>query len=160
MTPVIETYANNEILEIAPCTMEIIQESGILKTIVGSGVSVCLFDRRKRIAAMNHFLFPRTDELQKATGRYGNAALIGLLSLFDKQDEAASLSAFIAGGAYCDEFEMDVAIDNIRIAWKFLLVKHIPVISQNLGGCSYKEVSFDVATGVFMAKNLRMIGAL
>jgi chemotaxis protein CheD len=148
----------NDTTEIAPCTLSVIRERGGFRTVVGSGISVCLFDRRNRIAGMNHFLFPRVADPLKATGRYGNAALIGLLQLLTQSHPAASPVAYIAGGAYCDEFEIDSALENIRIAWQFLFVKKIPIISQHIGGSHFREVRFDVATGVFTARNFRVDG--
>jgi chemotaxis protein CheD len=140
---------DSEIVDVAPCEIAIIKDHGILNTVVGSGVSVCFFNSRKRIAGMNHFVLPRTDDTQKATGRYGNAALIGLLSMFARENAAESLEAYIAGGAYCDTFEIDTVIENIRIAWKFLLAKEIPIVSQYIGGYCCREVSFDLAIAAF-----------
>lgn len=142
-----------EATEVAPCTLVVIREHGKFRAIVGSGVSVCLYDRCNRIAGMNHFLFPRTVDPQKATGRYGNAALIGLERLLKQHYPSTSPVAFIAGGAYCDEFEIDSALDNIRIAWQFLFVKKIPVVSQHIGGSRFREVLFDITTGIFTARN-------
>jgi chemotaxis receptor (MCP) glutamine deamidase CheD len=76
-----------------------------------------------------------------------------LLRLLRQHDENTALIAYIAGGAYCDEFEMDSAIENIQIAWKFLLIKEIPIVSQYLGGRCLREVTFNVSTGIFTAKN-------
>jgi chemotaxis protein CheD len=143
-----------EIIDVLPCSLEIIQEAGKLRAIVGSGVSVCLFDRRNHIAGMNHFLFPKIYDPEKANCRYGNAALIGLHRLIGHYDEKASLVAYVAGGSYCDEFEMDIAIENIHMAWKFLLIRKIPVISQFVGGRYLREVLFDVSTGVFTASSI------
>lgn len=143
----------NNTVDVPPCTMATIQGSGILRAVVGSGVSVCLFDRSNHFAGMNHFLFPHIYDPQKATCRYGNAALIGLLRLLKQYDEKAALIAYIAGGAYCDEFEMDSAIENIHMAWKFLLIKNIPIISQYIGGIRLREIMFNVSTGIFTAKN-------
>jgi chemotaxis protein CheD len=141
------------IVDIPPCTMATIRESGSFKAVVGSGVSVCLFDRRNHMAGMNHFLFPRIYDPLKATCRYGNAALIGLLRLLRQHEEKTALIAYIAGGSYCDEFEMDTALENIHVAWKFLLLKEIPIISQYVGGRGLREVMFDVSTGIFTARD-------
>jgi len=147
-----------EITDIAPCTMAVVHETGCLRTHVGSGVAVCLYDRRQKMAGMNHFLFPRTDDPQKATGRYGNAALIGLHQLMTKHDAPISLVAHIAGGAYSDEFEIDAVLENVRIAWKFLLIKGIPLITQHIGGRSAREVQFNIAAGVFTARDCALHG--
>ncbi len=141
-----------EIFDIAPCTMAVVHETGHLRTHVGSGIAVYLYDRRQKIAGMDHFLFSRTDDPEKATGRYGNAALIGLHQLLAKHSASMPIVAHIAGGAYSDEFEMDAVLENIRIAWKFLFIKRIPLITQHIGDRSAREVQFNVAAGVFTAR--------
>jgi chemotaxis protein CheD len=145
-----------EIVDIAPCTMAIIREFGGFRAVVGSGVSVCLYDRRSRVAGMNHYLLPRVDDPREATGRYGNASLLGILALFKRHAPAGEPVAYIAGGAYCDEFEIDSALENIRIAWRFLLIKEIPIISQYLGGRRAREVFFDASAGIFTASFVTM----
>jgi len=142
-----------DIIEIAPCTLTVQRGQGTLRSVVGSGVSVCLFDRRSCIAGMAHYIFPRTTDPQKATARYGNAALIGLLRLLEQEDQHIEVAAHLAGGAYCDEFEIDAALENVRIAWRFLIVKNIPIVSQSIGGHVPREVLFDVETCRFTTKS-------
>jgi chemotaxis receptor (MCP) glutamine deamidase CheD len=139
-------------VDVAPCTMAVVHGNGRLRTVVGGGVSVCLFDIRHKIAGMNHFLFPRTVDPQKATGRYGNVALIGLMEIMLQEGASFPLDAYVSGGAYCDEFEMEAALENIRIAWKYLLIKNINIVSQHIGGRSLQEIYFDVATGTYTAQ--------
>ncbi len=143
---------DRETVEILPCTLAVVRNCGTLRTVVGSGISVCLYDKRNRCAGMNHFLFPRILDPQKATCRYGNAALIGLCTLLNHTEMESELVAYIAGGAYCDEFEMEIAVQNIQMAWKFLLSKGIPIYSEFVGGRYQREATFDIENNVFSAK--------
>jgi chemotaxis protein CheD len=145
---------DTEIVDVAPCEMVILKDHGMLRTVVGSGISVCLFNGEELIAGMSHFLFSRTDDLKKATGRYGNAALIGLHDWLDRECCAKPLTAYIAGGAYCDQFEIDTAIDNVKMAWNFLFVKGIPIVSQYIGGYRQREVTFDLANACYKVTTL------
>jgi chemotaxis protein CheD len=145
-------YTDENIIDVAPCTLAVVHGKGMLRTVVGSGVTVCLYDCHRNIAGMNHFLFPRTIDPQKATGRYGNVALIGLFELMLHEGASFPLVAHIGGAAYCDEFEMDAALENIRITWKYLLTKEIIVISQHVGVRHLQEILFDVATGTCTAR--------
>lgn len=145
---------SGEMVDIAPGALAILSGCGRFRTIVGSGVSVCLFDYGSRMAGMNHFLFPRTDDPLKATGRFGNAALIGLLRMLEQYCPSTSPLAYVIGGAYCDEFEMDAAVENIRMAWKFLCVKRIPIVAQHVGGRHVREAVFDVSTAEFTVRKI------
>jgi chemotaxis protein CheD len=72
----------------------------IISTVLGSCVAVCLYDRKKKIGGMNHFQFPFADHQKQATGRYGNAAVVGLVQmLVDQQSKTKHIESQILGGA-------------------------------------------------------------
>jgi chemotaxis protein CheD len=143
-----------DIEDVLPCTI-VVTGKGRLRTIVGSGISVCLYDKVNSIAGMNHFLLPRTNDPENATGRYGNAALYGLVMLLRQNGASFPLVAYMSGGAFCDEYELDSALENIGVAWNYLLIKKIPLISQFVGGQLQREVFFDVGTGFYMSRYLK-----
>ena len=51
-------------------------QSVTISTVIGSSVSVCICDRKKRIGGMNHFQFPYMTLKGKTTALYGNVAII------------------------------------------------------------------------------------
>jgi chemotaxis protein CheD len=46
-----------------------------ISTILGSCVSVCLFDPVRQIAGMNHFLLPVNDKINSEIEKYGDTSL-------------------------------------------------------------------------------------
>jgi len=71
-----------------------------ISTVIGSGVSVCIYDRKKRIGGMNHFQLPYMAQKEKTTAAYGNVATIALIKMMLSHDcrkknlEAQSIRPF------------------------------------------------------------------
>jgi chemotaxis receptor (MCP) glutamine deamidase CheD len=74
-------------------------EPVVLKTVLGSCVSVCLHDRDRHYGGMNHYLLAE-DRPSEPVERYGRTAIRGLVRAFtDRGSLIPSLSAHIVGGA-------------------------------------------------------------
>jgi len=119
-----------------------------ISTVIGSGVSICIFDREKRIGGMNHFIFPYIATKGKTTALYGNIATITLLKMMlARESLIKSLEAQIYGGAYhSGKSNKDVGSENIEIARKILLKNQIPITSQDVGGEKGRKVIFNTKT--------------
>jgi len=51
------------------------EEPSRISTVLGSCVAVCLWNSKKKIGAMCHYLYPFIDVPEEATAKYGNVAL-------------------------------------------------------------------------------------
>ncbi len=122
--------------------------SVIISAVIGSGISICVFDRKKRIGGMNHFIFPYIATQGKTTALYGNIATIALLKMMlARESSIKSLEAQIYGGAYHPEkASKDIGRENIEIARKILLKNQIPITSQDVGGEKGRKVVFNTRT--------------
>jgi len=54
---------------------------GAVQTVLGSCVSVCLWDPEAHCGGMNHFIYPQTMRKEQATPKYGNVATMALIKL-------------------------------------------------------------------------------
>lgn len=132
----------------------------ILHTVLGSCISVCIYDTEKKIGGMNHYLLPRmihSDEmLTSEMGRYGMYAmelLIGELIKYGARRE--TLAAKIFGGGNVLKFRRrdgNVTESNIRFAKKFLELEGIPVKSEDMGGHTGRKVLFFTDTAKVLLK--------
>ena len=52
----------------------------VISTVLGSCVSVCLYDRKRSAGGMNHFQLPSIGKSEDATARYGNVATLALIA--------------------------------------------------------------------------------
>jgi len=119
-----------------------------ISTVVGSAVSVCIFDRKKRIGGMNHFQFPYIAVKGKTTALFGNIATTALLRMIlDRESSIENLEAQLYGGAYHPEKkDKDIGSKNIEIAREILLKNRISITSQDIGGEKGRKVVFNTNT--------------
>jgi len=119
-----------------------------ISTVVGSAVSICIFDRKQRIGGMNHFQFPYIAIKGKTTALFGNIATTALLKMmFARQSSINDLEAQLYGGAYHPEKNnRDIGSENIEIAREILLKNRISITSQDVGGEKGRKVVFNTNT--------------
>lgn len=119
-----------------------------ISTVLGSCVSVCIYDRKRKMGGMNHFLLPTIMQSEAATARYGNVATLALIvMLINDGSKVRNMEAQIFGGAYNAEIShLDVGRDNIRIARKVLRKKGVGIVSEDVGGEKGRKIVFDTGT--------------
>ena len=126
-------------------------DSGTLRTLVGSCVSVALFDPRLHLAGLAHVLLPESHGTTEEPGRFADTAITELLRQLNKltKDNQPHWKANIAGGAamFPGHEEVTVGTQNIAAVETLLRKNRIPVVAKACGGEQGRRVSIDVATG-------------
>lgn len=119
-----------------------------ISAVIGSGVSICVFDKKKQIGGMNHFIFPYIVTKGKTTALYGNISTIAMIKMMlARESSIKNLEAQLYGGAYHPEKNnKDIATRNVEIAKKILLKHKIPITSQDVGGEKGRKVVFNTNT--------------
>ena len=121
---------------------------GVVQTVLGSCVSVCLWDASLKCGGMNHFVYPQTAIKDQATPKYGNVATVALIKLMREEGcSIESLSAHIIGGGHPDGALDSNGWRNVEVARKILKEKGITVLSEDVGGSVGRKIVFDLATG-------------
>jgi chemotaxis protein CheD len=132
-------------------------EPAVVSTILGSCVAVCLWDRRRRLGGMNHFLLPRSGPATPSP-RYGDIALARLLSAMERLGcRSADLRAKVFGGAAVLPFGMQadtVGSQNVSVALEMLRVHGIPVLARRTGGQRGLFLRFHTAAGRVMVREI------
>jgi chemotaxis protein CheD len=136
------------------------RQISIIRTVVGSCVAVCLWDKMLKFGGMNHFLYPVINEKSKATAQYGNVATTALVRLMHEAgSEMGNLVAQIFGGGYMESTgAKSLGDENILIAREILLRRGIKVASEDVGGTLGRKIVFDTSTGhvvVFKVHEIR-----
>jgi chemotaxis protein CheD len=136
----------------------------IIGTLLGSCISLCLYDMEKGIGGMNHFMLPgkmtSVDIKSGDSAKYGISAIHKLIAeMLEKGASRKNLRAkLFGGGAVLDIEEKTTAIpaNNIRIARLLMEVEDIPIIEEDTGGKFIRKVYLDVKSGkVYVRKTLR-----
>ena len=132
----------------------------IISTVLGSSVGVSIYDKKRNVGAMNHFLYPSTDDRAKATGVYGNVATMALVKmLVDRGSNIRHLEAQLLGGAFDPKVcEKNVGFENTGVAKSILLKKGVRIVSEDIGGRIGRKIMFNTLNGeivVIKVENLR-----
>lgn len=118
-----------------------------IKTILGSCVSVCLWDGDRGVGGMNHFVMPRTWANTPHPGRFGTLAIPRLIDAMVEQGaRAGRLQAKVFGGASMmpggQARPNQIGFQNIRVATELLERAGIPVVASDVGGARGRKIIF------------------
>lgn len=129
----------------------------LLKTLLGSCVSACVYDPDTGVGGMNHFSLPGAGD-DGANARYGAYAMELLITaVMKKGGNRDRLRAKVFGGAKVLNVEaesLNVGARNAEFVLNFLQTEGIPVDGQCLGGTAGLLVRFHPHTGRAAAKPL------
>ncbi len=126
-------------------------EPVVMKTVLGSCVSVCLFDPNiPNLGGMNHIFLPGKSSIQNhdKNARYGIHAMEVLINEFVKVGIPRNrLRAKVFGGGYILDLgikkeEDSIGRRNVNFVLEFLEVEKIPVVSIDVGGSYCRSVRF------------------
>ena len=154
---------NREIITIYPGELYITKKSELITTILGSCISIVLFDEQNSIGGINHYMLPAAPpESKKNSGlpitRFGEYAIKTLIQeMINQGASLKNLKAKIFGGSNVlnfsskkDERKKDaqkkdalIGEENINFARKFLKKIGIPIVSEDVGGVSSRKIFFD-----------------
>ena len=124
------------------------EEPYIVETVLGSCIAVCLWDRERRVGAMNHFVFSDGGKINEQNGKYGNYSTPHLIQIMlEHGSRISDLQACLAGGANSRIMQMDVGGRNLRTAKEILNRYKIMIVNEWTGGYRGRKVKFDTLTG-------------
>ena len=131
----------------------------LFSTILGSCVSVCLWDPITGAGGMNHFLLPDQVSNGLSTARFGNVAVTTLLSRIDALGvPAQSLKAKIFGGASVLDNGIAprevLGARNVELARVLLTLAGIPVVAEDVGGTRGRKLIFRTSDGAAWVRKL------
>jgi len=145
-----------------------------IATLLGSCVSVCLFDPTRGIGGMNHFMLPELWQTSTATrcepsfrncsdqcsARYGACAMRQLLKKLEQLGaNLARLEAKVFGAGRVLARVTDIGARNATFALGYLEERGIRVVSQDLGASCPRKIVFFPTTGRVLVKRLRDLPA-
>lgn len=145
-TPRSSTYLNAGQLVVSsdPCT---------ITAILGSGVSVCIFDVARGAGGASHYVLPHSGSSPFASPRFGDVAVEELVwRMLALGCREADLRAKIFGGASILSpsrlgITETLGAKNIRLAKETLSARGIAVVAEETGGARGRKIEFQTDTG-------------
>lgn len=117
----------------------------IIATVLGSCVSVCIFDEKKSLGGMNHYALPAASECIEIGQeyRYADHAITALVNEITERSglEPSELKAKIVGGA------LEIGKENIEAARDILNKFGIEIVGEAVGGELGRKALFHVPSG-------------
>ncbi len=119
-----------------------------LSTVLGSCVSVCLYDRQRRFGGMNHFLVPRGN-LTAHHGDWATARLVERMRQLGSTVESLESKIFGGGSPLRLENEtLAVGAENVSMARHVLGRFGIPIVAERVGHGAGVRLFFENWSGV------------
>lgn len=122
----------------------------VVKTILGSCVAICLYDRKAHVGGINHYVLPTPAPNDPPSGRYGTCSIERLVEKMLRCGASKMrLRAGVFGGArpLGGENGPQVGAANRAIGIELLKRYTIPVMREETGGTLGRRVFFNIATG-------------
>jgi chemotaxis protein CheD len=142
-----------------PGALHCAERPTIISTILGSCVSVCLWDPRLRLGGMNHYMLPTADGRSLPSPRYGDVAIDQLMQeMTSRGCRREQLVAKLFGGAEVlptGSTKETIGQQNIRQAMSCLKAYRIAVVAKRTGGTRGLSVKFNTDTGEVL---VRLVG--
>ncbi len=135
-----------------PSSLFASKEPYVVKTILGSCVAICIWDKRLKIGGINHYMLPNWNGNDLASPKYGNIAISKLVDkLITLGSRKEDLVAKIFGGGDMLEGSKGngylIGERNIRMARLVLENKGIPIVASSTGGKRGRKILFFTDTG-------------
>jgi chemotaxis protein CheD len=145
-----------------PGQLQACGEPSVLTTILGSCVSVCLWDPGAGAGGMSHIVLPEPLDPRDASLRFAAAAHDGLVaSVLALGARRERLRAKLFGGAFilADPAEAGPAapplgLRNVEAARRLLARATIPIVSEDVGGSRGRKLVFHTHDGAAWVKAL------
>ncbi len=134
------------------------QEPHLIHTVLGSCVSICLWDSCKNFGGINHYIYAKATD-HKKTCQYGSIAIPYLIKMMlNLGTDLKDLKAQLLGGATNPLLSSTIGPDNIALAETLLAKYRIKIVSQDTGGLAGRKIVFNNINGevvVYKGVNIR-----
>lgn len=152
--------------KILPGEYYVTSQNEMITTVLGSCISVCIYDPVFCVGGMNHFMLPEagveksswgTSALSGAT-RYGNFAMEKLINdIMSKGGRRKHLKIKVFGGGQIVSEMTNIGAKNIQFVKEFLLREGYLVVAENTGDIYPRKVNFFPKTGKVRMKKLKSL---
>lgn len=134
------------------------EERHIVTTVLGSCVSVCLWDCVLNRGGINHYMLPFWNGEGLASPKYGNIAIAKLIEkMLDLGSGRRNLRAKVFGGGIVLNVTnpfMNIGERNVQLAEDTLRSESISVLSSDTGGNVGRKLIYNTESGIVLVKRL------
>lgn len=157
-----DRHFNTQAVKILPGEYYATTNEYLIVTVLGSCISVCLYDPVSKIGGMNHFLLPNDNDdhsVISASARYGSYAMEILINhLIKLGAHRERLVAKVFGGANVlpSVSSSSVGEKNTSFVKDYLDMEHIKIVAMDVLNTYPRKVYFFPHTGKVMLKKMKV----
>ncbi len=148
-----------DLINVGVAQIRFASSPAVLRTILGSCVGVCVYDRIKKIGGMAHILLPNRPGDNSNLEKYADSAVQILVQKLIKDGAKKEfLSAKIAGGASMFKFGTNITLGqigdrNIEQTKIELQKLGVPILIEDVGGSVGRVIDFFLEDGRLLVKS-------
>lgn len=155
-----DRLSDSTAIKILPGQYHATAEGTVITTVLGSCVSVCLYDTVSGVGGMNHYMLPGdSGELgRKSSGsaRYGIHAMKLLIEhVLQLGAECSRLEAKVFGAGKVMEGMSDVGRQNADFAVRYLAERKVRIAAIDVGDIYPRKICFYPASGQVFVKRIQ-----
>lgn len=125
----------------------------VITTILGSCISICLWDGESGVGGMNHLLLPGMKVESDPLNTSGSIAMERLINQMVRLGaQRTRLRAKMFGGSSMLQGRTDIGVRNAEFGESYLKAESIPCDVTNVGGTKARKLRYYPATGVAQMK--------
>jgi chemotaxis protein CheD len=123
------------------------EEPYLIHTVLGSCISVCLWDSVHKFGGMCHFIYSPALNNERNC-RYGDIAIPHLFYLmYEMGSKNSFLKAHIIGGGENPNFPSPIGNQNAELAEKLVKENRVEILTQDVSGQFGRKVIFNSGSG-------------
>ncbi|HZX72179.1 MAG TPA: chemoreceptor glutamine deamidase CheD [Rhodanobacter sp.] len=150
-------------VKVLPGEFYVSDQEEMISTVLGSCVSACIHDVRRRVGGMNHFMLPEPvgerDSWSSTVGRaarYGSDAMEQLINAILKAGgQRADMRVKVFGGGRVLARMSDVGERNIEFVQRYIATENLTLVASDLGDVYPRQVQFFPHSGRARVRLLR-----
>jgi chemotaxis protein CheD len=147
-------------VKVLPGEFYISKEDIVLSTVLGSCISVCIYDPLLDFGGMNHFMLPASsvqDDIERPL-RYGLFAMEQLINGMMKNGcKRENMQIKVTGGGAMISGLISIGAQNIDFIKKYIEEENLQLISIDLGGDQARRVAYFPKPGRMLGKKLSLL---
>ncbi len=148
--------------KILPGEYYVTKHDEMITTVLGSCISVCIYEQSIGMGGMNHFMLPSSnsmsdsEDLLSDSFRYGDVAMERMINdLLRNGADKRKIKFKAFGGGQIIKQMTSVGERNIRFLRKFMMLEGYKLDAQDLGGIHPRKVNFFPQEGRVLVKKLQ-----
>lgn len=155
------------VVKLLPGDFYITDKPELITTVLGSCISVCAYDTKRKIGGMNHFMLPQESKSGSnwdmtnvnSSTRFGNFAMEQLINaMLSKGCRRRNLEFKVFGGGnIMQDNNINIGERNIQFAHSFLSNEGFNITKEDIGDIFPRKVHFSPDTGKVKVKKLASI---